>query len=137
MYEYTIQGGITLLRDLFGRRNKKYASVPNEQTKAEVPEGLMHKCIECRKIYYRKEMQNNLYVCPNCDHHHPLYAWKRIDSLFDAKSFIEWDDHLQSSNPLKFPEYEEKLIGDQKKTKLNEAVVTGKGTIQGYETAFA
>ncbi|HLS07284.1 MAG TPA: acetyl-CoA carboxylase carboxyltransferase subunit beta, partial [Bacillota bacterium] len=125
-----------MLREIFGRRRKK-GDKPNEQSKAEVPEGLMHKCTGCHKIYYRKEMKNNLYICPNCDYHEPMYAWRRIDSLFDPDSFIEWDKHLQTSNPLNFPDYEEKLAGDQKKTKLNEAVVTGKGTIAGYMTAFA
>jgi len=125
-----------LLREIFGRRRKK-GDKPNEQSKAEVPEGLMHKCTGCHKIYYRKEMKNNLYICPNCDYHEPMYAWRRIDSLFDPDSFIEWDKHLQTSNPLNFPDYEEKLAGDQKKTKLKEAVVTGKGTIAGYMTAFA
>lgn len=125
-----------MLRELFSRRRRQGAK-PNEQSKAEVPEGLMHKCTACDKIYYRKEMKNNLYVCPNCDHHEQIYSWKRINSLFDVNTFEEWDDHLQSSNPLEFPEYEEKLLGDQKKTKLKEAVVTGKGKIDGYTTAFA
>src|SRR5690625_5529376 len=97
----------------------------------------MMKCEGCKKIYYRKELENNLNVCPECDHHHQLPAWDRINSLFDDCSFEEWDRDLQSENPLDFPEYIEKLEGDRKKTNLNEAVVTGKGTIDSYETAFA
>src|SRR5690625_5123084 len=131
-----IKEGYAVLREIFGRRRRKGAK-PNEMSKAKVPEGLMHKCTACDKIYYRKEMKNNLYVCPNCDHHEPLHAWKRIDSLFDQDTFSEWDENLISSNPLDFPDYEEKVIGDQKKTKLKEAVVTGKGLLGGYETAFA
>jgi len=130
------KGGVTLLRDIFARR-KKYASIPNEQSKADVPEGLMKKCDGCHKIYYRKEMKKNIHVCPNCDYHHQLNAWERIDSLFDEHTFEEWDEHLVSNNPLKFPEYEEKLKGDQQKTNLKEAVVTGKGLIDGQPTSFA
>lgn len=125
-----------LLKDFFGKR-KKYASIPSEQAKADVPEGLMQKCSGCHKIYYRKEMNKNLQVCPNCGYHHPLQAWDRIDTLFDDDTFEEWDRALTTGNPLAFPGYEEKVEKDQKKTGLNEGVVTGKGTIDGQATAFA
>lgn len=124
-----------MLKDIFVRR-KKYASIPNEQAKRDVPEGLMKKCTNCHKIFYRKELNNNLNVCPNCDHHHQLSAWARIESLFDDNSFQEWDKDLISNNPLDFPGYKEKLMKDRKKTNLREAVVTGKGFINGNETSF-
>lgn len=122
-------------KDFFVRK-KKYATIPNEQVKREIPEGLMKKCQGCRKIYYRKEWKKHLNVCPNCGHHHPLQAWERIESLFDPHTFLEWDKHLISGNPLDFPQYEEKLEQDRKKTGLNEAVVTGKGSINGQVTSF-
>lgn len=125
-----------MLRDLFGKR-KRYASIPSEQGKLDVPEGLMQKCKGCNKIFYRKEMKKADYVCTNCDYHHPLTAWERIDSLFDEESFQEWDEGITSTNPLDFPDYEEKLEKDRKKTGLNEGVVTGKGEIRGNTTAFA
>lgn len=125
-----------MLKDLFGKR-KRYASIPSEQAKTDVPEGLMQKCSGCHKIYYRKEMNKNLQVCPHCDYHHPLQAWQRIETLFDEASFEEWDKQLSTGNPLHFPGYEEKIKKDQEKTGLREGVVTGKGTIDGKETAFA
>lgn len=125
-----------MLKDFFGKR-RKYATIPSEESKTEVPEGLMQKCNSCRKIYYRKEMKKLLNVCPNCGHHHPLAAWDRIESLFDEGTFEEWDRELTSSNPLNFPDYEEKLAKDREKTGLNEGVVTGKGCIHGTPTAIA
>lgn len=97
----------------------------------------MMKCDKCQSIYYRKELEKNLYVCPNCEFHHTLYAWNRIQSLFDEQSFVEWDKNVTSNNPLQFPEYIEKLEKDKQKTGLSEAVVTGKGLIDGHPTAFA
>lgn len=127
-----------MLKDFFGKSKKrKYASIPSEQTKVDVPEGLMQKCSGCHKIYYRKELLKNLNVCPNCGKHHQLNAWRRIEVLFDEGTFEEWDKQFISANPLGFPGYEEKLDKDQKKTGLNEAVVTGKGLIDGYATSFA
>lgn len=125
-----------MLKDFFGKK-KKYASIPSEQGKMDVPEGLMKKCQGCHKIYYRKEMTKNLNVCPNCGYHHQLSAFERIDSLFDEGSFQEWDKNLISANPLGFPGYEDKLESDRVKTGLNEAVVTGKGTIDGQPTAIS
>src|SRR5699024_10785848 len=126
---------VLVLKNIFTRSNKK--SSPDERSKQEVPAGLMMKCENCSEIYYRKEFKKNLFVCPNCDHHHRLFAWKRIDSLFDEDTFEEWDKQVGSANPLKFPDYESKITKDQEKTGLTEAVVTGKGFIKGQETAFA
>ncbi|MFC0522348.1 acetyl-CoA carboxylase, carboxyltransferase subunit beta [Pontibacillus salicampi] len=125
-----------MLKDFFSKK-KKYASIPREEAKQDIPEGLMQKCPSCHKIFYRKELDKNLNVCPNCEFHHQMPAYERIESLFDEGSFEEWDQGMISENPLGFPEYEEKLEKDRKKTGLNEAVVTGKGTIDGVETACA
>ncbi|MDC3415752.1 acetyl-CoA carboxylase, carboxyltransferase subunit beta [Aquibacillus salsiterrae] len=125
-----------MLKDFFSKK-KKYASIPSEKAKQDIPEGLMQKCEGCQKIYYRKEMNKNLQVCPNCDHHHQFSAEERITSLFDEGSFSEWDKDIISANPLGFPDYEDKLEKDRKKTNLNDAVVTGKGTINGFEVAVA
>ncbi|WP_102026797.1 acetyl-CoA carboxylase, carboxyltransferase subunit beta [Salirhabdus sp. Marseille-P4669] len=125
-----------MLKDIFSKKTK-YATIPRDEAKQDVPEGLMQKCPHCKKIFYRKELNNNLKVCPNCDYHLPLTAWERIESLFDEDTFVEWDNDLLSENPLQFPGYLERLEKDREKSGLNEAVVTGKGTIEGCETAFA
>lgn len=125
-----------MLRDLFIKK-KKYAAVPSEQMRKDVPDGLMTKCPQCKKIMYTKELLKNLKVCANCGYHHPMNAWERLDSLLDEKSFLEYDQEMISANPLQFEGYEEKLEGDRKRTKLNEAVVTGEGTIDGMLVVVA
>ena len=124
-----------MLKNIFTRNKKN--PIPDEKAKMDVPEGLMKKCENCNHIFYRKELEKNLYVCPECDYHHRLYAWNRVESLFDEYTFEEWDKHITTNNPLDFPEYPEKIEKDQKKTGLKEAVVTGKGLIDGTPTAFA
>ncbi|MCD5323839.1 MULTISPECIES: acetyl-CoA carboxylase, carboxyltransferase subunit beta [Pontibacillus] len=125
-----------MLKDFFSKK-KKYASIPREEAKQEIPEGLMQKCPNCHKIFYRKELKKNLNVCPNCSFHHQMTARERIDSLFDEHTFEEWDQNIVTENPLGFPGYLEKVEKDREKTGLNEAVVTGKGKMDGLETAFA
>ncbi|SES07537.1 acetyl-CoA carboxylase carboxyl transferase subunit beta [Gracilibacillus ureilyticus] len=124
------------LKDLFAKK-RKYATIPSENSKKDVPEGLMQKCNHCQKIYYQKEWQKHLYVCPDCGHHHQITAHERINHLFDENSFTEWDKELISGNPLDFPQYDEKLEKDRVKTGLNEAVVTGEGTVKGNRAAIA
>lgn len=129
-----------MLKDLFSKKNskkKKYASIPSEQAKHDVPEGIMTKCPSCKKIMYSKELNKNLRVCMNCGHHHTMTARERIKSLFDEHSFTEFDKEMVSENPLNFPGYMEKVEKDRKKTNLNEAVVTGEGTINGNKTVIA
>jgi len=86
---------------------------------------------------YTKELVKNLRVCMNCQYHYPMSSRERIDSLLDEGSFQEFDADMISENPLSFPDYVEKLEADRKKSQLNEAVVTGKGTINGYPLVVA
>ncbi|MDX8359310.1 MULTISPECIES: acetyl-CoA carboxylase, carboxyltransferase subunit beta [Bacillaceae] len=125
-----------MLKDFFVKK-KKYASIPSEQAKQDVPEGIMTKCPSCKKIMYTKELNKNLRVCLNCDHHHRMTAFERIGSLIDEGTFREYDQGLISDNPLNFPGYEEKIEKDRIKTGLNEGIVTGEGEISGFKTVIA
>ncbi|MDV2684786.1 acetyl-CoA carboxylase, carboxyltransferase subunit beta [Alkalihalophilus lindianensis] len=125
-----------MLKDLFTKK-KRYATIPSERAKKEVPEGLMTKCPTCRTIMYTKELKKNLNVCDSCGHHHRMTAYERINSLFDSGSFVEYDKMMIGKNPLDFPTYEEKLEADRVKTNLNEAVVTGEGDINGFPAVVA
>lgn len=129
-----------MLKDLFTKqkpKKKKYAEVPSDQSKQDVPEGIVLKCPNCKKIMYTKELNKNLKVCMNCGYHNQMNAKERIKSLFDEDSFIEYDKEMISENPLGFPGYDEKLAKDREKTKQNEAVVTGEGFIKGFKTTVA
>jgi len=130
-----LEGEAILLKDFFSRK-KNNTTIPDEIEKKAVPEGLMEKCISCKEIYYYKDWEKNLRVCPECGHHHPLTAWERINATFDKGTFKQWDEEMKPNNPLSFPEYEEKVKKDQDKTGLNEAVVSGEGLIGGNRTAF-
>mgnify|MGYP005838407275 CR=1 FL=1 len=125
-----------MLKELFVKK-KKYASIPSEQAKQDVPEGIMTKCPQCKKIMYTKELNKNFRVCVNCDHHHQMSSYERIGSLIDEGTFKEYDQEMVSENPLHFPDYLEKLEKDRKKTNLNEAIVTGEGEIDGFKTVIA
>ncbi len=121
------------IRSLFSGNKKKKES---GQEKA-FPEGLMTKCPECRHIQLTKELEKNHKVCTKCSYHFKMTAQERVDYFLDEGSFVSMDDHLQTSNPLNFPAYVEKISVDQQKTGLNEAVLTGVGTLDGEEIVIA
>ena len=125
-----------LLRDFLKPKKKKYATISSERSKQEVPEGIMTKCPECKKIIYTKDLYKNKKVCLHCGYHHRMNAVERIKHTLDAGSFTELDSNLTSINPLQFPGYEKKLEMDRQKTKMNEAVVTGIGTIAGMKVVI-
>lgn len=92
----------------------------------------MQKCERCRTISYARELEKNLKVCKSCGFHFTLTAQERILVTVDKGRFFEYDVDLLSEDPLSFPGYTDKLKSDMEKSGLNEAVVTGEGTIGGY-----
>ncbi|RYL94601.1 acetyl-CoA carboxylase, carboxyltransferase subunit beta [Sporolactobacillus sp. Y61] len=127
-----------MIKDFFVKK-KKYATVPSSRVRQEVqvPEGIVMKCPKCRKIMYVKELKKHLFVCQSCGYHYPIGARERSEMLFDEGSFTEFDQEMISKNPLQFPDYMNKLEKDRQKTRLNEAVLTGKGKIDGLDAAVA
>ena len=115
---------------LFGK--KKFTLV--KVKKKDIPAGLWSKCPECDSPTYKKELLNNLNVCPKCGFHLPLTAHQRINLFIDDGTFVEHDANLKSVDPLKFKgpkTYKEKITSDQKRTGLKDAVVTGTGKLDG------
>jgi len=128
------------LKDLFSKnhtKKKKYATIPTETAKNDVPEGIMTKCTSCKKIMYTKELVKNYKVCLHCGFHFQMNSHERINSFLDEGSFEEINEDMISENPLGFPDYLEKLEKDRQKSKLNEAVVTGVGAVNGKKIVLA
>lgn len=128
-----------MLNDLF-KKKKKYTTVntqnnTNKKQDEEIKK-LIEKCKGCKSIVFKKDLDKNLYVCPNCKHHFAISSHARLDSLFDNGEFIEYDKDMTSKNPLSFPNYEEKMESDKAKSGLSEAVVTGIGKMNGIKTVI-
>ncbi|RBW71481.1 acetyl-CoA carboxylase, carboxyltransferase subunit beta [Bacillus taeanensis] len=125
-----------MFKDIFVKK-KKYATIPSEKLKQDVPEGIMTKCPQCKHIIYTKELKKSLKVCGSCGYHLQMTSYERIESLIDEGTFVEYDKNMISENPLAFPEYVEKLEKDRQKTEINEAVVTGEGDIEQKPVVIA
>lgn len=94
------------------------------------------KCDECKEILYKEEVKNNLSVCPNCGKHFRLSARRRITQIIDEGTFEEINENMKTTNPLEFDGYLDKIKLLQEKTKIQEAVKTGFGKIEGQDVAI-
>ena len=109
-------------------------------TKRSVPEGLWMPCESCKRTVYRKQVERNHYLCPDCGHHFTVPGRVRIQQLLDEDSFEEWFDNLSSKDPLEFSDsksYKDRLISEQRKTGLRDACIAGKGYMRGRPLVFA
>ncbi len=102
--------------------------------RTEVPAGLWEKCDACAAMVYRKEVEANLGVCPECGYHRRIDARTRVKQLTDPDSFEEFLSDLSSTDPLKFKDrmpYRERIRAQRKATGEHEAVLVGKAYIRG------
>jgi len=100
----------------------------------KIPDGLWVKCPSCQKTVFKRLVEERLDTCPECGHHFPMEARRRIDSLIDEDTWEDWDADLQTGDPLQFVDsqaYPKRIEAAKKKTGLNEAVVTGSGKLSG------
>lgn len=103
--------------------------------RTEMPDNLVERCPKCHKVIFQTQLPEN-FCCPHCQNHLQFPAEKRIEWLTDANSFIEWDQEINSADPLEFPGYHEKLETAQEVTGLKEAILTGKATLNGLPLAL-
>ena len=97
-------------------------------------EGLWLKCEHCGQIIWRKALEDNLQVCPKCQHHERIDARTRLTMLFDDGTFEQFDQQLVSTDPLEFVDsrkYKERLATSQENTQLRDAIISGAGNLNG------
>jgi len=97
-------------------------------------EGLWVKCEDCRQIIWKKDLEDNLNVCPKCDKHFRINAHERLAQLLDDNNYEVSDGGLTSTDPLKFVDlktYASRLAQAQSATGLNDAVINAHGKLNG------
>lgn len=122
----------------FKRKEAGIQTTRNDQN--EVPEGLWIKCPGCSAILNRRELEDNLMVCPRCSHHFSLNSQGYFDLLFDESTYELFDQDLRPQDVLAFVDkkpYADRLIEAQKKTGLHDAARAALGTIGGHRVSAA
>ncbi len=106
-------------------------------TRASNSGGAFLQCVNCKKIIFSVDFEQNLHVCPYCGHHHRLTAEQRIAFTVDPDSFVELDSDLRSVDTLDFPEYKEKLEAAEAKSGGHDSMVSGRATIESMPISLA
>jgi acetyl-CoA carboxylase carboxyl transferase subunit beta len=97
-------------------------------------EGLWVKCEGCRQVIWKKDLEENLNVCPKCEKHFRVDARTRLAQLLDGDEYDVFDSDLASTDPLKFVDlkpYSARLRRAQKETGLPDAIINAAGRIEG------
>ena len=126
--------GKTMVIDKIRKVNVTENSVNSKASDMMV--GKWIKCDNCKEILYKDDVKNNLSVCPNCGKHFRLSARRRIDQVIDKDTFIEIDENLHTTNPIKFEGYTQKIDLLEEKTKIKEAIKIGTGKINNIDVAI-
>lgn len=107
--------------------------------KKSFPKGLFEKCPSCHFSIYKKELEENLWICPKCEYYFRLPSEKRLKVIVDDNSFKEYDKNITASDPLNFNDmmpYSKRVKENVKKTNLKEAVMSGIAKIGGIEVVI-
>jgi acetyl-CoA carboxylase carboxyl transferase subunit beta len=107
---------------------------PTEEDKRVRTEGLWVKCDGCRQIIWKKDLEENLNVCPKCNQHFRIDARTRLAILYDNADWEESETDLASTDPLGFTDvkaYKDRLRKSQAETGLSDAIINSRGLIDG------
>lgn len=108
--------------------------------KLDVPKGLWLRCAGCEAMIYRKIVEEQLNVCPECGLHYRVSARRRVEITCDPGTFEEFATEVGPTDPLKFNDrkgYMDRLLAEQKKTGQADAIMVGKGFIKGRPVILA
>lgn len=111
--------------------------MPSRNARSSAPNPNFVQCGGCKRTVFRAELEANLFVCPNCSHHHRLTWKQRVDLTFDPGTFVELDTDLVSGDPLQFPDYAEKHAQAVAKTGIQDSVVSGTAELDGQKVSVA
>src|SRR5215471_5528917 len=124
------------------RRDKESSPSQSSDTEERTvkTEGLFAKCPQCNETLFRKDLEENLLVCPKCQYHSKLDPYRRLELLFDDGQYTELDKQLASTDPLDFVDnkrYSDRLKSTPISTGTLDAVINAEGKIGGHHVLVA
>src|ERR1700740_2775948 len=115
----------------FKRESRELDTSGEKKVKTE---GLWVKCEGCRQIIWKKDLEDNLNVCPKCDKNFRIDARTPRAQLLDDGEYETFDGNISSTDPLKFVDlkpYSSRLRQAQEDTGLQDAVINAQGKLMG------
>jgi acetyl-CoA carboxylase carboxyl transferase subunit beta len=127
----------------FKREDGEYGPGPKsvaEAARSRVQtEGLWMKCVGCRGVIWKADLEASLNVCPKCQHHFKIGARQRIDLLLEP-GYELVDGGLRSTDPLKFTDvkpYKKRLSAAREATGLDDAILNAVGRLGPHEVVVS
>lgn len=111
-----------------------------EAKNRNIPEGLWKKCPRCDAVLYSSNLQENLDICPKCDHHLRISARRRLDTFLDPEGREELGKDIVPRDILKFKDlkkYKDRLAAATKATGENDALLVMQGKVKGIPVVVA
>jgi acetyl-CoA carboxylase carboxyl transferase subunit beta len=105
-------------------------------TRGQTPDGQWLRCDGCGEILYRKTLEGSFFVCPRCGHHFRVTPDRYAEILLDDGRLEELDADLAAEDPLKFPQYREKLREAREKTGRVDGFAYGRAAMSGIPVVF-
>ena len=102
--------------------------------KRQTSDTLWHKCKKCETMVFTKEWEDNLQVCPRCDHHDRIRALTRFEQVFDDGDFTLVPVPDVREDPLRFRDtkrYVDRLKAARSATEQRDALLVARGSIEG------
>jgi acetyl-CoA carboxylase carboxyl transferase subunit beta len=121
------------------RRIKKGITTSTREKK-EAPDGLWHKCPECKETVTMQELKANSYVCPKCDYHNRINSKEYFSLLFDEEKYTKLFENIGPKDNLHFIDvkpYDARIKDAQRSTGLLDAMTVGAGNVGGQPIVIA
>lgn len=126
-------------RSSWFKRIKKGINTKTSEKK-ETPEGLWNKCPDCGNITVALELEENLHVCPKCNHHFRIGSEEYFEILFDEGQYTELFGNIRSRDMLEFTDlkpYKKRLEDIWNKTDLKDSMRVAVGKVNGMDLVVA
>lgn len=124
-----------MIKKFLTSKETKYVTVSldNKFKKNSVDDKFWIYCKGCNDYVFKKDIEENLNICPKCETHYSIKARDRINLISDSDTFKEFMFKVDVQDPLEFPNYLDKLNNYKEKTKEDEAVICGTCNVNGIK----
>ena len=102
--------------------------------KRQSTDTLWHKCKKCETMVFLKEWEDNLYVCPRCDHHDRIGPKIRFEQVFDKGKYSLLQSPEVREDPLRFRDskrYTDRIKAARAATDERDALLNARGKVGG------
>ncbi|MBC2667394.1 acetyl-CoA carboxylase carboxyltransferase subunit beta [Novosphingobium flavum] len=106
--------------------------------KRDTPDNLWIKCPSCSEMLFTKEYEDNLFVCPRCEHHGRVRTDARFGQLLDPGYKVLPTPRVKE-DPLKFRDskkYPDRMKAARAANPHPDALTNARGAISGHKVVL-